>query len=862
MNMDIVVKYIKYSSGNNMYYEQIPNKTKDKYVVEGLGEKWETVDDDPVWTYHHIPGIFMPTQGWKVHISTVYNEADKVLSCISKILINLEIPFKHIKNRGVLLEMYSKNGNRINSGKFITIYPQGEELSEILEVLEKNLVGFKKGPYILTDSQWKDTNIFFRYGAFKKILNSTGELCLVDADGNLIPDVRKATYYVPDFVKVPKVLKEIDVSFNKNNLVENKLKLYRIDKALRFTNSGGIYIAERIADGLKCVIKEARAEIGFDGAGRTAAQRLENEYISLGKLKDVSGVVNIIDYFKVWDNMFLVEEFVDGITLAQWVAINYPYSPNDNVQEYFSKVFKIMNKLKNIVNMMHKYDVAMRDLQTQNLLVDDELNITLIDFELATSCSSEESAGMATKGFVNSLNKKASEKDWYALNRILQYALLPIGSVTDLDITLNKTHCSWIKDVYGDVAYDWFLDYQLECCDNITNSEDIFKGTYSLKDKTNHFVNLDNTEIMNNILNGLLKGLIDNCKVCTESLINGDIRQFDMNCGKLNLLNGGFGAVLTINRNNGLSDSMKKWIDGRLEDILKSDYNNGFLSGRAGIAATLYECGYIKESIELVEVILHTYSIDTFDFTLRSGLSGIGLMLVAFYAETQNQKYLDEAFKIAANMMEKISKNQKLITTDWDSVQTGIIDGYAGMALFYSLLYKVSQKESYLISAKELILKDIESSNISTRDGSMQTFDENKNRLLPYLANGSIGLGIAISVYNSVSGEKAFKQELEAIFKVSEYKCCFDAGLLDGSGGFFILSTLPDANADNIIQKSLEKLNLFLIEIQDKKFIPGKLFYKLSSDMYSGSAGIILAIQSAQNKNSLLWLPLLHKLIN
>lgn len=139
MNMDIVVKYIKYSSGNKMYYEQIPIKTKDRYVVEGLGQKWETVDDDPVWTYHHIPGIFMPTQGWKIHISTVYNEADKVLSCISKILINLKIPFKHIKNRDVLLEMYSKNGNRINSGKFITIYPQGEELSEILEVLENNV---------------------------------------------------------------------------------------------------------------------------------------------------------------------------------------------------------------------------------------------------------------------------------------------------------------------------------------------------------------------------------------------------------------------------------------------------------------------------------------------------------------------------------------------------------------------------------------------------------------------------------------------------------------------------------------------------------------------------------------------------
>lgn len=63
---------------------------------------------------------------------------------------------------------------------------------------------------------------------------------------------------------------------------------------------------------------------------------------------------------------------------------------------------------------------------------------------------------------------------------------------------------------------------------------------------------------------------------------------------------------------------------------MSTDYNFGLLTGRSGIACTLFESGYVEEAKRLMNLIIGTYDINTKDMTLRSGLSGLGLSLVAF----------------------------------------------------------------------------------------------------------------------------------------------------------------------------------------------------------------------------------------
>ena len=80
---------------------------------------------------------------------------------------------------------------------------------------------------------------------------------------------------------------------------------------------------------------------------------------------------------------------------------------------------------------------------------------------------------------------------------------------------------------------------------------------------------------------------------------------------------------------------------------------------------------------------------------------------------------------------------------------------------------------------------------------------------------------------------------------------------MDGIGGFFLCQCI-DHNKKDYMEKAYEKLKLFLVQKEDKLFLPAKYFYKLSLDMYSGSAGVLAAIYSAEKENPLGWLPLIE----
>lgn len=77
--------------------------------------------------------------------------------------------------------------------------------------------------------------------------------------------------------------------------------------------------------GLKVVIKEARPEAGLDANYRDAVYRLKKEDYVLRKLKFSKYTPDYIDFFKAWENYFLVEQFVEGGQLTSWISKNYPF---------------------------------------------------------------------------------------------------------------------------------------------------------------------------------------------------------------------------------------------------------------------------------------------------------------------------------------------------------------------------------------------------------------------------------------------------------------------------------------------------------------------------------------------------------
>lgn len=367
-----------------------------------FGGKWVITEERP-WKYYTFPDS-LPEQGWKLHVSVIPDDAEKVLNEVAPVLSKTMTSFKHLVDLGTLKSMLVKYANRAQCGKFITIYPSDDSkladlCAELVPILKKY-----SGCDILTDCRIPGTTLHSRYGAFKRmnVRNDEGELvpAIKHPDGHLIPDKRETRFYIPDWVEVPDILKEAVVERTSANLPADAFDPYEIKSVMHYSNSGGVYKAINKITGEQVVIKEARPFTGLDGNGLWAQDRLRIERDVLKDLIEVKGVAKYIDYLKIAGHEFLVEELADGSEITRWTAQNYPFNKKQNPSQYLKKAAKIAVNLKTAVKQIHDAGWVMSDVQPKNIIVTSDLNVRMIDFETAVKADEPIIRGVATPGFV------------------------------------------------------------------------------------------------------------------------------------------------------------------------------------------------------------------------------------------------------------------------------------------------------------------------------------------------------------------------------------------------------------------------------------------------------------------------------
>lgn len=832
------VLYHNYLVKDNLYFKDTNNVSNSysDFEIENIPKSYNvTYDND--WKYYMNIKNELPSQGWKIHISANINEVYEVLKAASKVLIEYKISFKHLINFSLYTKTNSKNADRAKSGKFIAVYPENEkQFLHLLDSLANELRSFKNGPYILNDKRWKNSNVFYRYGGFSKIYNEKGQLCIKDESDRLIVDQRTPFYQVPEFKKnFDEYLDSIN-NINEPDYRNNKLNNYEILDALTFSNSGGVYLAKNKTTDKKVIIKEARPNTGFDGNFDDSIQRQKNEEHALKKSLDIYGTVNFIESFYAWEHRFLVEEYIEGIDLQKWLSKNYPIMKFENLDNYKKKMKKFLPKLVDVLISLHSKGIAMGDLQPANIIVTENLDPKLIDFETSSSTNSFRKAGMHTEAFsTKRINNRAS-KDWYSLKKVIKFCLLPIHSSEEIDDLISEKHYQWIKHNYGTNFYHTIKNL-INLCNNksgMTNSNHFYQTKKQLK--YNDF---------NDTIKKLRKGIIENFQL-KECPIPGDIRQYEQNYGFLNFLTGGTGVIWSLYLTGSLPNKALQWIENFLVPKLNTIKDPGLLTGLSGIIAVLYKIGYQKEALSQFDKLINL--IDKQDVTLRSGLSGIGLSLIGAFRETKETKYLENSKQIATFINEYAEKNKEIKITDWSAVNLGLIDGWSGVSLFFLELYKVTNDKKYLDKSQYYIKKDLK--NTKSKDGVLYIVDK-YNRLLPYLSGGSIGLALVLKKIQEVKGNAIYQNEIKSILPCYYIRSTINGGLFEGFGSYLLLSNLllDDSNYTNTI---LENLNLFLIDKEDYLVYPSHFGFRLSFDVFSGSAGILIGLSN--NKN---FLPLL-----
>ena len=839
--MEKEFQYIKYINNKEKYFKELLVENNDILKIPKFKENiFKINSSEQFWCIYELPNL--PLQGFKIHISSSYETAERTLEIVSRLCYENKVSFKFIKDKKSLFWMYSKNGDRISAGKFIVIYPKdNREFLSLLNILYDSLKNEPEGPYILTDKRFKNSNIYYRYGAFKYITNSNGDYFLKDPNGDLILDERKPFFTLPEFIKLPKELENEELVTNE----ETKLDLYNIDEAIKFSNSGGIYIATEISNGKKYIIKEARPFLGIDREGKYVVDRLKSEANSLITLKALDNVVDFIDYFKLVNNEFLVLEFISGISLGDWVSENYPLKFNENTDNYFKKCFEIIKTLKDTLNKIHESNIAICDLKPENIMIGENFQITIIDFETASSVNDNRKNSMRTRGFSHNKVEIAKDKDFYSLNRIFHFLLLPLnGSIFDLDKQINSKHCYWIYNTFGEENYKIFYDFQLSIKNKITNFYDIFGNTYLSEFPFKDFSDFDTDIIIDKLKNGLLSNINLNSYI----LLNGNLNQYEKNCGIYNILNGSFGGILALHRINAINLNIKIWIEKQVPKFFNGNYNKGLFSGRSGIALVLYELGYKEEAIEILNIISKS-ELNIRNCSLKEGLSGIGLSLISLHKE--NISYISKSEKIA-DLITKIIDNK--YKKEWiidNEIQFGLLSGYSGIALFYIYLYKVTKKEIYMKQSKKLIEQDLNLYKTSINELS----SNKENLFISYAKNTAVGICIAIFVLNEICGKNFFQKEFDSILNRDD-RIEFESSIFYGLSSQFLFHSISKA------KHLIKNINLFFIENESEILLPSKMFYKLSSDIQTGNAGTLLALLSCKFQNPLFWLPVIHNILD
>ncbi len=374
----------------------------------------------------------LPAQGWKIHASACKDSAETILATVWEYCISKRIPFKFIRSRELFFLRNIKYSPRGASGKFVTIYPADETQLEIVltrtrrgargpgRPLHPERLALGRGPTVRPLRRVRRALLHRRQAASPARARET-------ATGKLIPDRRGTTFAIPDWVALPDCLAP-HLEARNSTTVEGLP--YRIDRALHFSNGGGVYAGTHLATGEEVVLKEARPHAGLASDGADAVARLGHERDMLHRLAGLNVVPALRDYFTLGDHHFLVEDFVEGPTLMSQIVKRYPFgvlgeADETAVANYASWALDMCARVEAAVAQLHDRDVVFGDLSPANMLVRDDGSIVLIDLEVATLASEERHQTLANTAFMPPVTQTGVAVDRYALACLRLFMFLP-----------------------------------------------------------------------------------------------------------------------------------------------------------------------------------------------------------------------------------------------------------------------------------------------------------------------------------------------------------------------------------------------------------------------------------------------------
>ncbi|MFB4308888.1 class IV lanthionine synthetase LanL [Actinomadura sp. GTD37] len=353
------------------------------------GARWR-VRRAAVWCHVVPENVELPAQGWKLHVSATPASAAEVLARSLPVLLAGGSAFKFAATVDHVAALNARNASRGHSGKFITVYPAGEDEAVRLALELHRATAGLPGPRILSDRPYMPGSlVHYRYGAFVEERRITNDgfyaWMILDPDGNPVEDQRVGRYTPPSWAECPFPDHRTAAPRNGAGGHRNEILIgtrFAVREAIRHTNKGGVYRAVDTATGEPVVLKEARPHVAADEDGSDARDRLRAEARALEAVEHLGLAPRPVLLFTQGGHLFLAQEMVPGTTLGQWTSdliADRGWGP------HLAPALAAAARLTELMIKAHGAGLLVRDLNPNNVMVRPDGTPVLIDLELAVT---------------------------------------------------------------------------------------------------------------------------------------------------------------------------------------------------------------------------------------------------------------------------------------------------------------------------------------------------------------------------------------------------------------------------------------------------------------------------------------------
>jgi len=330
----------------------------------------------------------------------------------------------------------------------------------------------------------------------------------------------------------------------------------------------------------------------------------------------------------------------------------------------------------------------------------------------------------------------------------------------------------------------------------------------------------------------------------SDRLFPGDIEQFAVG-GGLNLAYGAAGVLYTLAVTGaGRYPEHEEWF-ARRAPRPDSGARCGFYDGLHGMAYVLHRLGRAEEARKVLDISLDQ-KWDRYGLDLFGGLSGIALNLRYFADVTDDPALAEQASRAVDLVAERLGDVTSVPEVSGEEYPyAGLLYGSSGPALLFLHEYARTGDPSRLDLAAVALRQDLR--RCVRRDDGQLHVNEGW-RTMPYLAKGSVGIGLVLDRYLAHHADEEFADASTAIHRAATAAFYAQSGLSAGRAGiiYYLADRArrhPAARAELAAQ--IHRLAWHGVPYRGHLAFPGEQLLRLSMDLATGTAGVLLSLGAA-----------------